>query len=252
MTRTRTALIHLAISGAVSAIAIALILFGWYRVPYFWLIGGPLLLVLIVGVDVILGPLMTFIVYSPRKSRKERIFDLALIGLVQALALIYGLHTSYTSRLVYAVYVDGAFHLVKATELGIEGVGASKRLEFYTPPLFGPQFIGSQLPSTPKGISDLSFYRSTGVGDYRVPEYYVPLAEVKQQMVGYGLDREVLFKRNPRLLQKVDAFLKNAGVEWAEVGVYPINVLESGTYTVVVNLKNASVLKVFPYAPYGN
>ncbi|MDP3217772.1 MAG: hypothetical protein Q8S73_26930 [Deltaproteobacteria bacterium] len=249
MTRTRAALTHLAVSVTLAVAAAFLILSGWFTLPYFWLIGGPLLLALIVGVDVILGPLMTFIVCAPGKSRKELFFDLSLIGLLQAAALVYGLHASYTSRLVYAVYVDGAFHLVKSNELGIAGVGESKRPEFFSLPLFGPHFIGAQLPTTAKGVSDLSFYRTTGVGDFRVPEYYVPLVEVRQQMVGHGLSREALAKRNPALLKNVDALLSKSRLKWTQVGVFPLDVLQRGTYTVVVNMDEATVLKVLAQSP---
>lgn len=251
MTRVRAALVHLAISATVAAAAVSLIVFGWYTLPYFWLIGGPMLVALIVGVDVVLGPLLTFVICAPNKPRKELFFDLALIGLVQAIALIYGLHTAYTSRLVYAVYVDRAFHLVKAAELGIAGVGESKRQEFSRLPALGPHFIGAQLPTTPKGLSDLSFYRATGVGAFRVPEYYVPLVEVRQQMVGYGLSRETLFEHNPELLQNVEALLSKSGLSWNQIGVFPLDVLQRGTYTVLVNMDNATILKVFSQAPMG-
>jgi hypothetical protein len=249
MTRSHAALIHLAISTSLVAVSGLLIVFGWYTLPYFWLIGGPLLLVLIVGVDVVLGPLMTFIVCAPNKPRKELLLDLVLIGLMQASALVYGLHTSYTSRLVYAVYVDGSFHLVKATELGVAGVGEAKRQEFARLPLFGPRFIGAQLPATAKGLSDLSFYRTMGVGDFRVPEYYVPLAEIKPQLVGRGLSREILAKRNPALLQNVEELLSKSGLKWVQVGVFPLDVLQNGMYTVVLNVDKATVLKVLPQAP---
>lgn len=249
MTRTRAACIHLGISLTLAVSATLLIVFGWYTLPYFWLVGGPLLLALIVGVDVILGPLMTFIICAPGKSRKELFFDLSLIGLLQAAALVYGLHASYTSRLVYAVYVDGVFHLVKANELGIAGVGKSKRQEFSSLPLSGPHFIGVQLPTTGQGVSDLSFYRTTGVGDFRVPEYYAPLAEVSQQMVGHGLSREVLAKSNPALLHNVDALLIKSKLKWTQVGVFPLDVLQRGTYTVVVNMDETSVMKVLAQSP---
>lgn len=250
MTRTRAAFIHLAISSLFATGAALLIALGWFTLPYFWLIGGPLLLTLIVGVDIVLGPLMTFIVCAPGKSRKELFLDLALIALLQAAALGYGLHTSYTSRLVYAVYVEGSFHLVKATELGVVGVGEAKRFEFASLPLFGPHFIGAELPTTSKGVSDLSFYRTTGVGDFRVPEYYVPLAELRREMQGHRLSPETLAKSNPALLQKMDALLNKSGLKWAQVGAFPLDVLQRGTYTVLVDMDNATVLKVFPQDPW--
>lgn len=250
MTRTRAALIHIAISAVFALGAAMLITFGWFPLPYFWLIGGQLLLALIIGVDIMLGPLMTFIVLAPSKSRKELFVDLASIALIQVAALGYGLHTSYASRLVYAVYVEGGFHLIRATELGVAGVGEGQRPEFSSLPLFGPRFIGAKLPTTSKGISDLSFYRTTGVGDFRVPEYYVPLAEVRQQMLNERLRPEILAENNPVLFQNVDTLLKKSSLKWTQVGVFPLDVLQRGTYTVLVNLDKLTVMSVFPQAPF--
>ena len=69
MSRWKAALIHLCISAAIAAIVSALLLFVWYPPPYFHAGGAGELLVLVVGVDVTLGPLITFIVFkSPHAS----------------------------------------------------------------------------------------------------------------------------------------------------------------------------------------
>ena len=63
--------IHLSLSLLVAALA-AVVVFGvWYPYPYRDISGGRDLFLLIVGVDVVLGPLVTFTVFNPKKSRRE-------------------------------------------------------------------------------------------------------------------------------------------------------------------------------------
>ena len=62
---------HFTISAILASCVIGLLMFGWYRLPYFWAVGGPMLLVLIIGIDVVLGPTMTLIVFNPAKSGRH-------------------------------------------------------------------------------------------------------------------------------------------------------------------------------------
>jgi hypothetical protein len=47
------------------------------------MIGGTELFMLVVGCDLVLGPLLTLVIYNPRKKRRELIFDYSLVGTVQ-------------------------------------------------------------------------------------------------------------------------------------------------------------------------
>ena len=104
---THYALRHLGISVAVALLSAALVFGLLYPPPYRALLGvGPIFL-LVLAVDVVCGPLLTLILASPRKSRRERWLDFSLIGLIQALALAYGLHSVWVARpAVLAFEVD--------------------------------------------------------------------------------------------------------------------------------------------------
>src|SRR5690606_32812168 len=95
------ALIHLGISAAVAAVASALLMGVWYPPPYFRAAGAERLLLLVVAVDVTLGPLLTLIVFKRGKPGLK--FDLAAIGVAQLLALVYGFHVMLLSRPVFLV-----------------------------------------------------------------------------------------------------------------------------------------------------
>jgi hypothetical protein len=251
MTRRRAALLHLAISASLAAVVIALILFFWYPLPYFWAMGGPLLLVLILGVDVVLGPLMTLIVFNPAKPRRELRMDLGLIALIQAAALIYGLHAGFVTRLVYVVYSGHGFQIVKANELGIEGVAPAQREAYRDLPWWGPRYVAARLPTDPKGQSDLSYYRATGVGDWRVPAWYVPLDEMRGEMATAGIPQTRLARAAPALQADLQAKLRLMGLAWADVAVLPLS-LPQATYTLVLHLADARVISVQPHSPYGD
>src|SRR5262249_31768987 len=87
-TRWQAAPIHLLISAAIATAVVSSMLLLWYPRPFFAAAGGATLLVLLIGVDVVLGPLLTLVVYDPRK--KTLALDLAIIAALQLAALAYG------------------------------------------------------------------------------------------------------------------------------------------------------------------
>ena len=87
---------HLLVSIAIAVAVVALMLALWYPGPLFEAAGGTGLLYILVGVDVVLGPLLTLIVFKSGKRGMK--FDLAAIGLVQAAALLYGMHVVFLAR----------------------------------------------------------------------------------------------------------------------------------------------------------
>lgn len=104
MTRYRASLIHLGLSGAIVASVLAVVFFVWYPGWSFRVAGAVSPVMIMVGVDLVLGPLLTLIIYKEGKPGLK--FDLAFIATVQILALSYGSYTLYGARphfLVFAV-----------------------------------------------------------------------------------------------------------------------------------------------------
>lgn len=98
-------------------VSICLLIFGataiWlHQVAYpdlhFQINGGIQGVLLMFGVDVLLGPLMTLVLFNPAKKWRERVVDMALIVAVQAAALGYGLYNVYQERpKLLVVYPQG-------------------------------------------------------------------------------------------------------------------------------------------------
>lgn len=107
MTRTKAFLIHLGISGLIFLALLYLIVFIWYPQPYFATDGGWEGIRLVTGIDMVLGPLLTLIVFKPGKPRLK--LDLTFIALAQLSALVWGTWIIYDQRTAMVTYAAGMF-----------------------------------------------------------------------------------------------------------------------------------------------
>lgn len=75
----------------------------------FALDGGIQGLQLVLAVDLVLGPLLAFIIYNHEKSRREQMMDIGLVAIIQFSAMIWGSYQVWSQRPVAVVYGDGRF-----------------------------------------------------------------------------------------------------------------------------------------------
>jgi hypothetical protein len=109
--------IHAGASLLVAAAA-AMLVFGlWYPYPYREISGGRELFLLIVSVDVTLGPLITLAVFNRAKSWHLLRLDLAFVAMFQTVALAYGLWTVFVARPIHLVFEGDRFTVVHAIEV---------------------------------------------------------------------------------------------------------------------------------------
>lgn len=118
--RIKACCIHFLISSFVSAGLAAFVFLIWYPYPYREISGGSELFFILVLVDIVLGPLLTFIVFSPQKKLKELRIDLLVIAVLQITAFSYGLWVVASARPVHLVFEIDRFRVVHATEIPIE------------------------------------------------------------------------------------------------------------------------------------
>lgn len=120
MFAARLALMHLFMSVLVASAAAGLVFSLLYPSPWRQMLGISSIFGLVVIADVICGPLLTFVLSSPFKSRRERIVDLSLIVVIQLLALGYGLSSVYSARPVILAFEVDRLFLVTANEVQVE------------------------------------------------------------------------------------------------------------------------------------
>ncbi|MDO6467339.1 hypothetical protein Q4498_04355 [Neptunomonas phycophila] len=108
---------HSIVSISVVSIAYLYLFFFVYPEPFGELLGAFKVFWILCFVDVVVGPLLTLIVYRDSKKRREKLIDFVLIGLLQFSALSYGLLTLYSSRPVAIGFEGDRFRLVQRFDL---------------------------------------------------------------------------------------------------------------------------------------
>lgn len=111
--RLHAFLAHLGISTIILLIMLGVIFWLWFPNGLIYA-GGLSGLKILFGVDMVLGPLLTFIVFKPGK--KGLILDLWLIGFLQITCLCLGLWQIYQQRPVLQVISDKGIHLISASD----------------------------------------------------------------------------------------------------------------------------------------
>ena len=119
-TRFTAFAVHLGISLVIFAALLLVVVFEWYRFPLFAIEGGWRGIQIIAGCDIVLGPLLTLIVFKPGKPHLK--FDLGVIALIQIAALISGTWIAYVQRPVLMVYAEERFYPLSNDIAGLAGI----------------------------------------------------------------------------------------------------------------------------------
>lgn len=124
---------HIAISLIMVLASYLLIHVLWYPSPLFKATDAGKIFIIILVVDLILGPLLTLVVY--KKYKKTLKIDLTVIALIQLSGLGYGLYSVYEVRPVFIAYVVDRFELVRANDI----LEVDEQIHHL--PKFGPEYI---------------------------------------------------------------------------------------------------------------
>ena len=159
MSRCKASAIHFLISLTVFIGLLALILLLWYPGILFSVDGGWAGLRIVIAVDLVLGPLLTLIVFKSGKPGLK--FDLSCIVLAQAICMSAGMWVVYNERPIALVLAYDTFYSVDTEEF----------LEYERDPaiLAGfpgayPKLIYVSLPES-NIAADAAFLRSQFIGD---------------------------------------------------------------------------------------
>ena len=106
---------HLGTSVLIALISLYIVFMVWHPAPLAKAVGVTHIFIMMLGIDVILGPLLTFII--AKKDKKSLKFDLAVIVVLQLAAFIYGIYNIAISRPVYIAFDTSRFEVVQANEI---------------------------------------------------------------------------------------------------------------------------------------
>ena len=204
MTKLKAFATHIGISLVIFFVTVAYIIYFWYPQPFFTSDGGWQGVRIIAAVDLVLGPVLTLIVFKPGKPRLK--MDLTIIGLVQALALAWGIWVVHHERPIAAVFLDDTFHSVTANDMKSRGMTAEKLSTFGTR---APFWVYSELPESPQEMEILlKSAMESGRPLYMYIEYYKVIdKKIEGLIASNGLDLASLVEDKPDDKKVYDAFV---------------------------------------------
>jgi len=242
-------LIHLAGSALIAVLVVAIVFWLWYPNALAAATGVTEIFLLVLMVDVCLGPLLTLVVFNVEKKELRR--DLFIILLLQVGALFYGINTVGVVRPVYVVFAVDRFELVYANDLTEEKLELVSRDEYKSVPLLGPKWVAARLPEDAEAQNDLLFKAVDGGDDLaQIPQYYLPYTESRDKVVEKSQSLENLKQFNAQNLDGYNEIISRYSPDLSDYGYLPLQA-NSMDLVVVIDKESAEVLDVVELKPWG-
>lgn len=234
--RLRCFSLHLLLSLVMAALALSLVFLVWYPSPLDLALGVTSIFLLLLGVDVILGPLLTLLV--AKKDKKTLKMDLLIIIVIQTAALLYGLYIVAQGRPVWIVYDSGKFELVQGYEvIGLDGEDVLPAFQYL--PYSGPIWASV----SPAG--DFKLGENLSLQDQYLHAEY--LIEYQQRATGFdnrAIPLQVLHHFNNTV--RVDKILK----KHPKADAYIPLQAKKKTLTVLVNKATGEPVAIVDLSPW--
>ena len=206
------AAIHFVVTLALAAIAAALVFLVWFPGALAEMVGGTKLFTIIVGVDVALGPLISLVIYSSRKPRRELVLDYTVVGLVQIAALVYGVFTLAVSRPVFVTFVVDRLEVVSAIELEEADLAAATHPQFRTRSWTGPRLAAVEIPTDPRERNELVALGVAGKDVQMLPRYYRPYESALAAIDQKAQAMDALLEANPDDRERIEEAIADTGI----------------------------------------
>ncbi len=174
MTRARLFTQRLAATVSLLLLAFVVVRFLWFPSAYFSIFGITKLFLVLVGVNLIVGPGLSTLVYKPGK--KGLVSDLIVIACIEIAILGWAMLDILERRPAYAVFAVDRFEAVTVSEVDIQALQYS---QLAVRPMNTPRLIYAELPTDVDVMSRLIDETVLeGMQDIdRRPEFWKPYAQ---------------------------------------------------------------------------
>jgi hypothetical protein len=240
--------IHFVVTAAVGACAAALIFLVWFPHPFATMIGGTGLFLLVVGCDLVLGPVLSLVVYDSRKSRRALVVDYTTIGIVQMVMMIYGVYIVAGARPAVVAFSKDRFEIVAAHDIAEKELAAARVPEYRSLSLTGPRYVSIRISGA--DYQDALFEALKGNEEHQRPRFYAPYEAALEQMRRNGIRVEVLERKFPAYKPALDAAVRQAGIAPQNARCFPVH-NRMGFWTAIVDEAGGKPLSYAAVDPYG-
>ena len=240
--RLKFFLSHLSLSFLIALLVIELVFFIWYPSPLATAVGVTHIFLMLLIIDVILGPLLGLLVY--KEGKKTLKFDLSVIILIQIVALCYGVFSIEQGRPAWLVFHADRFELVRKNDILLENIDQAQS-QFQHVSWSKPQFVAvKSAVSIQQHQNDIFTEVLGGISLAQQPERYVELTEAKAKIQQRALPLKELELYNLKIeVEKTLAKYPKADA-WLPLKATAVDMV------VLVNKESASIIKIVDLRPW--
>ncbi|NAR62637.1 type IV pilin accessory protein [Acinetobacter haemolyticus] len=240
--RLKFFLSHLSISAMIALIVVGLVFFVWYPMPLAEAVGVTDIFLMLLVIDVIVGPMLGWVVY--KEGKKTLKMDLSIIILLQLAALLYGIYSIGQGRPAWLAYNVDRFEVVRNNEI-IEDHIAQALPQYQQPSWFKPQYVGVEFAKDTKTRNDDMFAEvMSGISLAQKPERYVDFSKVKPQMQQHAKTLDELKQYNDPVV------VKETLAEYPQADAFVPLKATAVDMTVLINKETGDVIKVVDLRPW--
>lgn len=236
---------HLSLSVMVAALS-ALLVFGlWYPDPYREIAGGRELFLLVVVVDVIMGPIITLTIFDRRKPWNKLRRDLLIVVLLQLSALSYGLWTVAMARPVHLVFEIDRFRVVHAIEVPDDLVHMTPQ-GITALPFSGPSLLGLRPFKDGDEQMEATMAALQGVYPSSRPDLWQTYEASRAEVMRVAKPVGQLRQRFPEQVAAIEAALAGQSAAAVNAARYVPLAARKSFWTVLVDGRNGDILGFVP------
>jgi len=233
---------HLSVSILIALIIIGVVFFVWYPSPLATAVGVTQIFLMMLAIDVIVGPVLGLLVY--KEGKKTLKIDLSIIIALQISALGYGIYSIEQGRPVWVAYNVDRFELVRKNEMITDHIEQALP-QFQHPSWFKPQWVGVEFAKDANVRSDDLFAEALGgISIAQRPERYVDFVQVKSQLQQRAKNLKELNQYND--VKQVDRILSKYP---QATGFVPLKA-NAVDMAVLINKDKGEVVKIVDLRPW--
>ena len=240
MNRFKVAGIHLLLSVLIVATVFTIMYFLWYPKGYFTIMGGQMLIALIGGVDIFLGPLLTFVIY--KAGKKSLKFDLFCIGLAQIVALSYGVYVLFEARPVFTVFNKDRFRIAAVVDITPKELAQARKQEWRQLSATGPKLVAIGIPDK-SNKEEWMFAMSAGAIASSFPRLYDEYSNHREEVIKAGKPLVGLAEISAENKLAIDQFISKSNRPESDFLYLPI-ASELAEMSAIVDAKTGAFIQI--------
>ena len=241
--KVKATFVHLLFSLLIFIVILYFILVEWYPEPFFTAQGGMQGIRLMALVHLVLGPLLTFIVFDHLKKKKDIVFDLSLIAIVQIVALIWGGFLVYSQRPIALVFWEDAFYTVVNDDYAIQGLENPDFSQFsaHVPPL-----IYVRSPTTQAELEEFRRLSRMNIPIYAHVSSYESIKDNLDHIFSSNQDIQEIVAVNSNMKSALSDVIED------DIDAYKYIALKAKYQNMILVFDNSGAIKGELKAPYLN